>query len=130
MNVIRMEKQEINKKEQKLPMFYEQVNNLMKAMSNCYSKGMGFKYHLFFKQLYSRVRNDLSDDRKNFFDDKIKEIWLKNSPKGQSYDPEYRIRRTRILHSTYELEIELFQDLENNGVFKVLKQNLNDMELM
>ncbi len=118
--------EETNEKKLKLPMYYEQIYSLMKHMAKCYINYSGFEYARTFRQFYSRVRFELTNDKKEHYDNKIKEIRTTASKKYKSWDD---TKGKYILNRTYDLEVEIFQDLEDVGLFKALKQNLIELEL-
>jgi len=120
-------------KGQKLPMYYEQIYNLIKIMARSYINGEGFRYFRIFRQLYSNVRSDLNNDRKEYYDKKIKDIAEQYSPNEneKAYEIVFREKQSATLHFVYELEVELFQDIKTQtDIFNYLKQNINPAELV
>lgn len=104
---------EQDQNEVKLPMYYERINELMKIVSKTYLTGSLRGYVKSFRQLYSLVRSELSKNKKEYYDTKINELGFPSS--SDMY---------------YSLQLELYQDLEECGIFKVLKQNIEELELM
>lgn len=126
-----MDKDKDEQQGSKLPMYYEQIYSLMKAMAKLYIQGQPFVYRRVFKQFYSRIRPELSQDRKEYYDKKIEKLG-KNIPTRSEYyySDEYREKAINMIRETYEIEMELFEDIESQtDIFKVLKHN-KEMELI
>ncbi len=108
---------------QKLPLYYEQVDSLMKVMSKAYLNGKGIIYFNALKQLYSRVRPDIEEKKQNYFDCEIKNLMRQL----QEVDGGFSDQTNIILIKNYELETELFEELHKIGIFKILKETTDVM---
>ena len=133
-----MENKEDNvekKQEPKLPIFYEQVRGLMNLMVKYHTLGEGDKYLRDLKMLYSRIRPDLKKDQQECFDDKILELQkdyykkVKGTNKYGYPDGSLVGEKKAFCNIIYNVEVELFEAMEEAGVFKILKQNPEDFEL-
>jgi len=126
------DKMENKDKEPKLPMYYEQIYGLLKLMAKLYIGGQSFPYYRVVKQFYSRVRPDLSEDKKRYYDEKIKEL-SKNIPTVniRRHQTEYHELWQKMGGEAYLVEQELLQDVEKQtDIFKVLKHNTEELELI
>lgn len=122
---------------QKLPMYYQQIYDLMQHLNEAYSKRLGQIYFRAFKQFYSRVRFELKKERRQYYDDKIRELEDKYEDiettefRGYTVNfPPYAEKSKALLRPVYDMQIELYEDLEDSKIFNYLKQNMNDMELI
>lgn len=129
---------ESNQEKEKLPMYYQQIYELMVKLNDSYVKRHGQIYFRIFKQFYARVRFELSKEQRSFFEYRFKKLEKgetveKNEFKGLTAD--FRRRKIAeksdaLLNPVYELQLKLYECLENSKLFNYLKQNINKMELM
>lgn len=115
----------------KLPMYYGQIYSLMKSMAKHYIDGQAFVYRRIFKQFYSRVRPELSEEKRIYFDDKVKALNKYLPLRNEApFEEDYRRKAGLMIGGLYEIEKELFQELsDNTSIFKVLKTH-TEMELI
>ena len=125
-----------NKQEPKLPIYFEQVRNLMNWMVKYHTEGEGIKYLSNFKMLYSRIRPDLKKDQQEYFDDKLKQlketktkIMTGKNKYGYSNEGIWINQNRYFCDFVFKVELKLFQAMEDAGVFKILKQSPEDFEL-
>lgn len=117
---------------QKLPMYYQQIYDLMEQLNKFYVKRYGQYYLRIFKQFYSRVRFELTKEQKKFFEDRFKELEKqetveKNEFNGLSVDfqsQKIAERSEALLNPVYELQLKLYEYLEDSTIFNFLKQNM------
>lgn len=99
----------------KLPMYYEQISDLMRQMNSHHIDGYTWKFFQTTKQLYSRIRIDLSKEQQQKFDDELKSIYHKL----QNLSPTEKIPLLNTL--TYNFEVKLFEIMNELGIFSILK---------
>jgi len=117
---------------QKLPMYYQQIYDLMEQLNKAYVRRYGQHYLRFFKQFYSRVRFELTKEQKKYFEDRFKELEKqetveKNEFNGLSVDfqsQKIAERSEALLNPVYELQLKLYEYLEDSTIFNFLKQNM------
>lgn len=113
-------------------MYYEQLHYLMQGMTQAYCKGLGQIYFRYLKQFYSRVRSELIEEKQTHYDEEFHQLaYLKEVEitefRGLVYDfKERRIaeKSRELLEEAYELQQDLFRDLETSNIFTFLKENI------
>ena len=117
---------------QKIPMYYEQIYDLMKKLNEAYSKRLGQIYFRVFRQLYSRVRFELSNERKEYYETQFKELSQYEALevtefKGYTYvakELNLETKSNTLINLVFDLQLKLYQELENSDIFNYLKQNM------
>lgn len=128
------------KEKGRLPLYYDGIAELMHTVTELYLMRRGYEYFRAFKQLYSRVHTQLDGGRREYFQERIRVlediygyelVWQSEA----GYSPELKQKKQyernhSLLRDVYSLQLELYIDLENTDLFKFLKQNVNDMEMI
>jgi len=128
---------EYQSEKQKLPMYYQQIYDLMQQLSDMYSKRLGQKYFRIFKQLYSRVRFELSKERKEHYENTFEELNKHDAIETIDFrgftsdfiDLKIADKSKALLQPVYQLQLDLYEDLENTNIFNYLKEK-QEMDLM
>lgn len=103
----------------KLPMFYERINYLLKLLNDCYIRRRGLSYFGCLRQLYMMVRADLPADKIVYFDEQ-----LKNVVKTAKEQPTVLDRVSAYLSYSYPLACDLMTEMNKVGVMQQLKKQL------
>lgn len=124
-------------KKTKLPMYYQQIYNLMEELNKAYARRLGQIFFRVFRQFYARVRFDLSKEQRAYFEKKFKDLEHfetveKTEFRGFSIDFERNQiaeKSDALLSPVYDLQLKLYEILEDSSIFNYLKENMNDLEV-
>ena len=111
-----------------MPMYYEQIHKLMGQLSDFQITDRPISHFRTLRALYSLVRPEVNKDKKQYFDNKIKQIkdcYPSLPTRGHFGDG----KSIKVGQLSFELEIELNQTMAEVGITKILKRDPNKMEV-
>ena len=116
---------------EKLPMYYQQIYNLMNYATKYSLERKGFSWFKALKNLYSRVSFKLENDDKEHLSKKIKDITEKYIPTADRLNLLSPLEQKNLLTKNNleiqlvleELQQELFDAMNKVGIFDYLEKH-------